>query len=137
MALCQCEYCGRAFNSMSGQKICPNCAKEIDDVFARVKKYMYTKPGPLSAAMIVEDLEVPEKAISYLIKEQRLVLDGRHGETRSCKVCGAPTDGQSLCVKCRKTFDENMQSFMDDRQAKKTEAARKNGVLPIMRNKKS
>lgn len=111
MAYCQCEYCENLFNSLSGQKICPRCSKEIDEVFVRVRKYMYSTDEQVTVAKLVAELDVPEKAVNYLIREKRLTFGPRLMTSGKCRVCGAPTSGQALCDKCRATFTESMKSF--------------------------
>ena len=135
MALCQCEYCENVFNSLSGQKICPRCAKEIDEVFVRVRKYMYSTKEQVTAAKLVEELEVPEKAVSYLIRERRLTFGPRIEGSGRCRVCGAATSGQALCAKCRASFSESMKEFSKEetRRRQNTFTGNFKYVYPLIR----
>jgi hypothetical protein len=96
---------------MGGQKLCPQCSKELEVAFARIRKYMYSTNESVTAARIVEDLDIPEKIVNYLIEEKRLVLSPHTSSGSRCKVCGAPTDGKALCSKCQASFNADMQKF--------------------------
>ena len=118
MALCECEYCHNIFNGANGQKICPDCSKMLDGVFARARKFMYSTHDRVTMEKLVEELDVPEKAIECLIKQKRLVLEPRGTSAGKCRICGAPTDGQSLCDKCRSVVSSSMQKLEAEKEEK-------------------
>ena len=119
MPICLCEYCQNPFNSVSGQKICPGCSKEIDEVFTRVRKYMYSTKEQVTVAKLVEELEVSEKAVNYLIRQRRLTFGSHQGGNGKCRVCGAATNGYTLCDKCRASFSESMKNFASENVSRK------------------
>lgn len=127
MPLCECEYCQNVFNSVSGQKICPQCAKEIDEIFARIRKHMYSTSERVTAADLVEELDVSEKAVEYLIREGRLILDRSGKPVGKCRLCGAPTIGDSLCGECRKKFTEGVQKYREEKSQTKSVEPKKTG----------
>jgi len=134
MPLFQCEYCGNVFNNVTGQKICPNCSKELDGIFTRIRKYMYSTEELVTAAKLVEELGVSEKAVEYLIRDERLILNRSVKTVGRCKICGAPTSGDSLCEKCRKKFTEGMQKYREEKN-QKTERQRSGSVTPLARSR--
>lgn len=137
MPLCECEYCQNVFNSIGGQKICPQCAGELDEIFTRIRKYMYSTSDRVTTASLVEKLDVPEKAVDYLIHENRLVLDRQGKAVGKCKICGAPTVGESLCKECRKKFTEGVQKFRQERaQEEKTAPSSLGSAHPLIRSSK-
>lgn len=137
MPLCECEYCQNLFNNTGGQKVCPRCAKELDEIFTRIRKYLYSTTERVTTATLVEKLDVPEKAVDYLIREDRLVLDRQGKSIGKCKICGAPTAGGALCEKCQKNFAAGIQKFRQEQAAeKKTKQARSGSVHPMITNKK-
>ena len=132
MAFCQCEYCNNICN-MPGQKLCPQCSKELDTIYKKIRKYMYMTGERVTAARIVEELDVPEKAVDYLIRDNRLVLDRGGKPAGKCRICGAPTDADILCRECRKKFAEGMQKYQAERDLHK-EAAKTGFAQPLVRN---
>jgi predicted amidophosphoribosyltransferase len=133
MSLCQCEYCQKVFNNVGGQKICPACAKEIDEVFARVRKYMYSTSEQVTVTKLVEELGVSEKAVNFLIKEHRLTFGPRVKGGGRCRVCGAPTDGQALCKKCQAAFSESMKEFKAEDARRKQDSTAGKFANPMVR----
>jgi hypothetical protein len=138
MALNQCALCGNLFSGCG--KVCSECSKELDDVFTRSRKYIYSTSEPVSVTKLVEDLDVPEDAVNYLVKEGRLsVLAKAQGRTGKCKVCGAVTDGQALCAKCRASFSDSVRKYNAERQTSKKPSSSEHGfhgVIPLGRDKK-
>jgi predicted amidophosphoribosyltransferase len=123
MPLQKCELCGRAFNS-AGAKLCASCADEIDNSYIKVRKYIYQNPDKRSFAAIVEATDVSEKALSYLIDHGRVVVvDAGSGRGVRCKVCGAVTDGGTLCEKCRTRLVSEKLLTVQYGSSKKRDAA--------------
>ena len=100
MALSRCDYCGKPFNSV-GSKLCHDCATLMDDVYIKARKYIYKNSDKTDFISIVENAEVPEKALSYVINQGRLVIDGKSGHGPRCRACGAVTSGGLLCDACK------------------------------------
>ena len=44
MNVTNCRSCGRLFNVLSTEKICPECRKKLEDKFQDVKKYLEENP---------------------------------------------------------------------------------------------
>ncbi len=40
MEVITCKGCGKLFNYIQGQRICPSCQKKVEDKFVEVKKYV-------------------------------------------------------------------------------------------------
>ena len=138
MSLCICNFCGNAFNNVTGQKICPQCAKELDTALTKIRKFIYSTNEKVTAMRIVDELDIPENIVNYLIRENRLIL-GPHVSSGSgrCKVCGAPTDGKALCARCQASFNADMQKFRAETEGNQPKKAGHyyNGVNPMYRSK--
>lgn len=100
MALSKCDYCGRPFNSI-GSGLCAECVQLMDDVYVKVRKYIYQNPGRADFSTIAESTEVPEKALSYLINQGRIVIENGTGRGIRCRACGAETQSGVLCEQCK------------------------------------
>ena len=44
MNVTNCRSCGRLFNVIDGEKLCPECQKKIDERFKDVKEYLHEHP---------------------------------------------------------------------------------------------
>ena len=40
-----CKMCGRLFNVLNNERICPACQKKLEDKFHEVKEYLEEHPG--------------------------------------------------------------------------------------------
>ena len=67
MAISSCEICGKPYNDALG-KICAVCSKNVDETYTTVRRYMYKNPENCDFIRIIEDTEVSEKELNYLIK---------------------------------------------------------------------
>lgn len=139
MSLCVCEYCQNLFDSVNGQKICPDCVKLMNDTYARIKKYMYTTNERITVTRLVEKLGVPEKAVNYLIQENMLVIEDRRSEKGKCSVCGAPTNGERLCSRCRKIFSDSIEKYQSKncKEKKREDPTKKHGVHPLINHREN
>ena len=45
MEVTNCRSCGRLFNVLSNETICPNCQKKLDDKFKEVKEFLDENPN--------------------------------------------------------------------------------------------
>ena len=45
MEVTNCRSCGRLFNVLSNETICPNCQKKLDDKFKEVKEFLDENPS--------------------------------------------------------------------------------------------
>jgi predicted amidophosphoribosyltransferase len=108
LALCKCEFCEKPFNSF-GTNLCADCSHEADDAYKKVRKYIYQNPNKVNFATIIKNTGVTEKMLSYLIDQGRIIIDGGNVGGARCKACGAKTDGDVICEKCRKKLiSENL-----------------------------
>lgn len=99
MPICVCEYCGKPFNNVS-VKLCSECSKLIDEVYIKVRRYIYQHPKDADFAKIIEVTEAPEKALNYLIKKGRIEIADRSGGGAKCRACGKETTSGAICTLC-------------------------------------
>ena len=45
MEVRNCKMCGRLFNVLNNERICPACQKKLEDKFHEVKQYLEDHPG--------------------------------------------------------------------------------------------
>ena len=94
-----CKNCGRIFNYM-GKPICPDCIKEDDEDFKKVRDYLYKYPGT-SMSKVSEELEVSMQKIKRYLREGRLEIVGDDPNMiLSCEVCGRSIKSGRFCDMC-------------------------------------
>ncbi|MGE4354049.1 MAG: hypothetical protein AB7D36_08200 [Oscillospiraceae bacterium] len=136
MALCVCTYCGKAFNSY-GSTECPECGKLLDEAYAKAKKYIYQNPEDSNFKTIVENTEVSEKALSYLISHKRIIIGSKMDNGLKCRICGRSVSDGVICEACRaKLISQHILASQDkpEREDVKREMA---GVLPLKKKPKN
>ena len=57
MEVKNCKRCGRVFNVLSGEDICPVCKKSVEEEFAKVKEYVLENKGA-SVEKVAKDNDV-------------------------------------------------------------------------------
>lgn len=103
-----CRKCGRIFNYVVGQNICPVCRDKLEDQFKQVKEYIRDN-RTCSVAEVVEACGVERNQIQQWIREERLEFSGGIGAA-TCEKCGASISTGRFCEKCKlnmaNTFSE-------------------------------
>ncbi len=111
----KCAVCSKLFQSL-GTNVCAPCSEKIDQDFHTVRDYIYNAGEDVGVKEIVENTDVPEKTVLYLLKEGRLSqknvrLDGR----LKCAVCGAEISKGKLCSKCSDVWSNENKRLTVDR----------------------
>lgn len=118
MEIRNCKRCNRLFQ-YNGVKYCPKCLMEMDEMYKKVRDYLYEHPD----ATIVEVSEatgVEEKIILEFLREGRLELK-EPSPVLTCERCGKPITTGRMCKEClviferglKKGFNESARNAMD------------------------
>jgi predicted amidophosphoribosyltransferase len=103
-AIKMCHFCNKLFQSMGGN-VCPSCMNQIDKDFLKVREYIYDAPPGVSVQDIIDNTDVPEKTVLYLLKEGYIShRDGISGGNLKCAACGATITSGRLCSKCSQAW---------------------------------
>ena len=95
-----CKKCGRVFNYVTGQPICPACKQELEDKFQQVKEFINNNRGA-TISTVSEECDVEVNQIRQWIREERLVFAEGSGITLECEICGASILTGRYCDKCK------------------------------------
>ena len=101
MAIINCKKCGKMFNYITGDKICPVCKDAQEAVFQRVKKFVQENKGA-SMDVICAECEVEAKLVKQWIREERLFFADDSPVKISCERCGCQISSGRFCDKCKK-----------------------------------
>ena len=84
-----CKMCGRLFNVLNNERICPACQKKLEDKFHEVKEYLEEHPGA-SVEQTATDNDISTKQIRQWVREERLILSTATEAGIVCEKCGKP-----------------------------------------------
>lgn len=104
-----CRKCGKMFNYITGEAICPQCKDAAEEQFQIVKKYVQdNKQAPINE--IVENCGVDAKQIKQWIREERLFFSDDSPVKISCEGCGCQIPTGRFCENCKKETLNNMSN---------------------------
>lgn len=116
MNVTNCRSCGRLFNVLGREKICPNCKQELEDKFQEVKKYLNENPNA-SMEQVSRDNEVSVKQIKQWVREERLTFAEGSLDGIECEQCGALIRTGRFCDSCKAHIQNNLMSAIDKPKA--------------------
>ncbi|MGN0414612.1 MAG: flagellar protein [Agathobacter sp.] len=112
MNVINCRSCGKLFNVLGREKICPECRKALEDKFQQVKEYLSQNPNA-SVEQTATDNEVTVKQIRQWIREERLVLSNATESGIVCENCGKPICTGRFCDACRASMASELMGAID------------------------
>ncbi len=105
-----CRKCGRIFNYIGGELICPMCRKADEEDFQRIKKYLYEFPGA-SLSQVSAELEISVEKIKKFLKDGRLEIAGNEGNMfLECEKCGKSIKSGKYCTECENEMAAGLRS---------------------------
>ncbi|MDD3840300.1 MAG: MerR family transcriptional regulator [Clostridia bacterium] len=121
MNIRNCKQCGKIY-AYTGSDLCPVCRKEEDDMFDKVREYIYSHPGA-NTLEVSEETGVEEKIILKFLREGRLELKTA-GLGLDCERCGVSITTGRYCSKCAKDLKEGFSGGQSAGPAKKSANSR-------------
>lgn len=112
MDVTNCRGCGRLFNVLSNERLCPQCRQKVEDVFAKVKQYLEDNPNS-SVNQVAEANEVSVKQIKQWVREERLTFSADSMQGIDCENCGKMIRTGRFCDSCRQSLANTLRSAMD------------------------
>lgn len=100
MEIITCRSCGKLFNYIRGERICPVCQKKMEEKFIEVKKYI-RENKEAEIHTISEEMDVSVSQINRWIREGRLVFSNDSPIGIPCESCGAMIKTGRYCDKCK------------------------------------
>ena len=109
MEVVTCRVCGRLFNYLSGQRVCPTCNRKLEDKFVEVKKYVRENPD-VDIKSLSEAMEVSVKQLNQWVREERLVFSDDSPVGLPCENCGATIKTGRFCDACKNNLASGLRS---------------------------
>ncbi|MBR6329890.1 MAG: flagellar protein [Lachnospiraceae bacterium] len=96
-----CRKCGKIFNYIGGQQICPSCIEKLENKFQEVKEYILDHKDASSIAIVAEACDVDPNQIKQWVREERLTFGEGSALGIECESCGTPIKTGRFCEKCK------------------------------------
>ena len=106
MDIRNCKRCGKIFQ-YRGSKYCPKCMLELDEIFVKVRDYIYENPNA-TVLDVSEAVEVEEEIILEFLKQGRLELSSP-GIDYLCERCEKPITTGRYCNDCIRELEQEMK----------------------------
>ena len=100
MEIVSCKECGKLFNFIRGQRVCPACSRKLEDKFMEVKKYVREHPN-VDVKELSEEMDVSIRQINRWVREERLVFSDDSPVGLPCESCGVTIKTGRFCDKCK------------------------------------
>lgn len=108
MEVISCKSCGRLFNYVQGDRICPACTKKMDEKFVEVKKYVRDNPK-VDINVLSSEMDVSIRQIKRWIREERLCFTDESPIGLNCENCGAIIKTGRVCRACKDQMTTRIQ----------------------------
>ena len=111
-----CRNCGRLFNYLGGQNICPACRDEAEKKFQDTKEFIRENPRA-SIQEISEANGVTTNQIRQWIREERLQFSDDSPIGIECEICGATIKTGKYCDACKNNTANALAKSIEKPQA--------------------
>jgi flagellar operon protein (TIGR03826 family) len=111
-----CKSCGKIFNYISGQPLCPSCMKALEVKFGVVKEYIYNNPGA-GMQEVAEENDVTTTQIQKWIREERLSFAEDSMVGIDCENCGASIKTGRYCKSCKDKLANNLGNLYKEKES--------------------
>lgn len=98
MDIRNCSRCGKVYK-YDGFRVCPNCRREDEADFQKVKEYIDEHPGA-NIKEVSDATEIDSKKIMEFLRAGRLEIMDENNLILSCERCGKPIKTGKFCDKC-------------------------------------
>ena len=126
-----CRRCGKMYNYIGGPPICIDCKNADEEIFKKVKEYLYDRPGA-TLSQVATDLDVSVEKIKMFLKDGRLEITDASNIVLECERCGKSIKTGRLCKECQNEVTNDITGSsakkLKKRQEEDTAEAKRNGI---------
>ena len=112
MEVRNCTSCGRLYNVLGRERICPACKALLEDKFQQVKRFLNENPNS-SVEVVAKENDVSTKQIRQWVREERLILSSGIIDGITCETCGAPIITGRYCERCKAELSQSFENALD------------------------
>lgn len=133
MDVINCKNCGRLFNRLSRERLCPACRQLEEDKFQEVKSYLRENPNA-SVDEVSRENDVSVKQIKQWVREERLAFTDGSIEGLACESCGKMILTGRFCDDCKANMVNHLNDAFKDpkkmEEVKEAETRRRPHAFP-------
>ncbi|MBD3174360.1 MAG: hypothetical protein GF320_04215 [Armatimonadia bacterium] len=119
-----CSRCRNAFMAVPGQRICPNCVRQEEEVFLEVKEFLRDNPGS-SMKEVADATGAAADVVMGFLRSGRLDAKLAPKDAGlSCASCGTSISSGRLCAKCEEKTTSQLGGGGAPRKEPKEEPSR-------------
>lgn len=123
-----CRRCGKMYNYLGGPPICQDCKNADEEVFKKVKEYLYDNPGAL-LSQVAMDLDVSVEKIKTFLREGRLEITEGSNIILECERCGKAIRTGRYCKECQNEMGNDFaETAAAARMSEQDHDAKRNGI---------
>ena len=125
-----CRRCGKMYNYLGGPPICMDCKNADEEVFKKVKDYLYKYPGA-ALSQVAMDLEVSVEKIKMFLREGRLEITEDSNVILECERCGKAIRTGRFCKECQNELGNDFSDTIGktpDRIEQDNHEAKRNAI---------
>ncbi|NLI60462.1 MAG: MerR family transcriptional regulator [Clostridiales bacterium] len=111
MDIRNCRRCNKIFQ-YRGSKYCPSCMLDLDQIFIKVRDYIYENPNA-TIVDVSQEVGVEEDIILEFLKAGRLELSSP-GLDYLCERCDTPIVTGRFCNNCIKDLEREMKKGLGE-----------------------
>ncbi len=116
-----CKRCGNIYLAKAGKLFCNDCLDEFERYVTRIRDFIYEHPDT-SISYLCDELDISEKDILYLIRENRIELTPKDGDLKGarkvCVRCGKPSLTEKYCRECKAELAKKMMGATENMRSK-------------------
>ncbi|OPX45676.1 hypothetical protein CLHUN_06130 [Ruminiclostridium hungatei] len=120
-----CRRCGRMYNYIGGPPICLDCKNADEEVFKKIKDYLYDNPGA-TLSQVAMECDVSVEKIKMFLKEGRLEITEGSNIVLECERCGRSIRTGRFCSECQNQVHNDISGTIA--QADKEPEPKKTGI---------
>lgn len=109
-----CRKCGKLFNFMNGQHICPSCKEALENSFIVVRDYIRDN-RKATMQQISEACDVETSQIQQWIREERLEFTADSPIKIQCETCGTIIRCGRYCDKCKQSMANGLSGAISNK----------------------
>ncbi len=119
MDIKNCKNCGNIYAPEGNEKFCPDCSKEREEKFEKVKNYLWDNPNA-TVDQVNEETGVDKEIIIEFVKEGRLDADNVVvNGMLDCERCGVSISSGRYCSSCKEELARGFSGEDSDKKEKK------------------
>lgn len=131
MEVRNCKQCGKIYNYYYGHGFCPSCEAKMEDMFKKVKEYIYDNPRA-TIPQVADEFDISPNMIRNWVRDERLSFTEESAVGIECESCGKMIRTGRYCEECKRNLARGLQDAYTIKKKEKEETSQE-WINPKMR----